>query len=87
MLQSMGLQRFGHDSATEQQMSTVMSRLRHQGWGNQERSYDWSQLVEWQGVYKLRTSLVAQRVRCLPTTWETWVRSLGRKYYTLRGST
>ena len=24
-----------------------------------------------------RTSLVAQTVKCLPTMWETWVRSLG----------
>ena len=26
-----------------------------------------------------RTSLVAQMVKHLPTTWETWVRSLGRE--------
>ena len=24
------------------------------------------------------TSLVSQTVKCLPTMWETWVRSLGR---------
>ena len=24
-------------------------------------------------------SLVAQRVKCLPAMWETWVRSLGRE--------
>ena len=24
-------------------------------------------------------SLVAQRLKCLPATWETWVRSLGRE--------
>ena len=24
-------------------------------------------------------SLLAQRVKCLPTMWETWVRSLGRE--------
>ena len=28
---------------------------------------------------KLVTSLVAQMVKCVPTTWETWVRSLGRE--------
>ena len=27
----------------------------------------------------LRTSLVAQRIKCLPTTWETWVQSLGQE--------
>ena len=27
----------------------------------------------------LRTSLVAQVVKCLPTMWETWVRSLGQE--------
>ena len=26
-----------------------------------------------------RTSLVAQMVECMPTMWETWVRSLGRE--------
>ena len=26
-----------------------------------------------------RTSLVAQTVKCLPTMWETWVRSLDRE--------
>ena len=28
---------------------------------------------------QLETSLVAQRLKCLPTMWETWVRSLGRE--------
>ena len=27
----------------------------------------------------LRTSLVAQMVKCLSTMWETWIRSLGRE--------
>ena len=27
----------------------------------------------------LRASLVAQRLKCLPAMWETWVRSLGRE--------
>ena len=27
----------------------------------------------------LRTSLVAQTVKCLPTMWETWVQSLGQE--------
>ena len=27
----------------------------------------------------VRTSLVAQMVKCLPTMWETWVRSLGQE--------
>ena len=27
----------------------------------------------------MRTSLVAQMVKCLPTTWETQVQSLGRE--------
>ena len=26
---------------------------------------------------KIRASLVAQMVKCLPAMWETWVRSLG----------
>ena len=26
---------------------------------------------------KMRASLMAQRLKCLPTMWETWVRSLG----------
>ena len=25
------------------------------------------------------TSLVAQKVKCMPTMWETWVQSLGRE--------
>ena len=28
---------------------------------------------------EMRTSLVVQRVKRLPTMWETWVRSLGRE--------
>ena len=28
----------------------------------------------------LGASLVAQRVKCLPAMWETWVRFLGREY-------
>ena len=36
-----------------------------------------------QGVFRTqelnRTSLVAQRVKCLPTVWETWVQSLGQE--------
>ena len=28
-------------------------------------------------IYRLRASLVAQTVKCLPTMWETRVRSLG----------
>ena len=28
-------------------------------------------------MFNIRTSLVAQMVKCLPTMWETWVRSLG----------
>ena len=31
------------------------------------------------GFFTTRTSLVAQTVKCLPTMWETWVRSLGRE--------
>ena len=29
--------------------------------------------------HKGLTSLVAQMVKCLPTMWETWVRSLGQE--------
>ena len=28
----------------------------------------------------LRTSLVVQRLKCLPAMWETWVQSLGQEY-------
>ena len=32
------------------------------------------------GTYILsKTSLMAQMVKCLPTMWETWVRSLGQE--------
>ena len=27
----------------------------------------------------LRAALVAQRLKCLPAVWETWVQSLGRE--------
>ena len=33
----------------------------------------------WWGLQWLRTSVVAQMVKCLPTMRETWVRSLGRE--------
>ena len=31
------------------------------------------------GLEGLLASLVAQIVKCLPTMWETWVRSLGQE--------
>ena len=34
-----------------------------------------SALIEWKGVW---ASLVAQRVKCLPAMWETWVQSQDR---------
>ena len=30
-------------------------------------------------ILNIWTSLVAQMVKCLPTMWETWIRSLGRE--------
>ena len=30
-------------------------------------------------IFALKTFLVAQTVKCLPTMWETWVQSLGRE--------
>ena len=33
--------------------------------------------MTWPLFADARTSLVAQTVKCLPTMWETWVRSLG----------
>ena len=36
-------------------------------------------LCLWAMSFFQRTSLVAQTVKRLPTTWETWVRSLGRE--------
>ena len=35
----------------------------------------WIGKISW----RRRASLVAQRLKCLPTMWETWVQSLGRE--------
>ena len=33
----------------------------------------------WKLIWKVRASLVAKTVKCLPTIQETWVRSLGQE--------
>ena len=36
-------------------------------------------MTEQLNFHLLGTSLVAQTVKCLPTMWKTWVRSLGQE--------
>ena len=61
-LRSMGLQRVRHDWATEHHHQKVEQGIPRPSEGPGDVA---------------QASLVAQRVRRLPVTWETWVRSLG----------
>ena len=75
MLQSMGLQRVGHDRATEQQQQRFKNHL------NEELTFLNYHLVLLIYTSKMiKVSLVAQMVKNLPAVQETRVRSLGVKH-------
>ena len=74
MLQSMGLQRVGHDRATEQQQQQFKNHL------NEELTFLNYHLVLLIYTSKMnKVSLVAQMVENLPAVQETRVRILVRK--------
>ena len=47
--------------------------------GSHRVGHNWSDLAAAAAIAYHRASLVAQRLKCLPAMWETWVQSLGQE--------